>query len=79
MLAQFPLVAKNARAAMQPHQLCDYLLKLSAAFNEFYHKHKVLNAENEEEKQKRLALVSAAEKVLEKGLSLLCIKVPEKM
>lgn len=78
-LAQYPLVLKNACTSMQPHQVCDYLLKLSAAFNGFYHKHRVLNAENEEEKAKRLLLVKATAKTIESALRVLGIQVPEKM
>ena len=79
LLAQFPLVLKNSCKAMQPHQLCDYLLRLSAEFNAFYHAHSVLKADSEGEKAKRLALVKATANVLEKGLGILGISVPEKM
>jgi len=79
LLSEFPAIVKSSCAAMRPHQLCDFLLKLCAEFNEFYHKHRVLKAESEKEKQKRLALVKATASVLEKGLSLLGVKVPEKM
>jgi len=79
LISEYPIVLKNASHAMQPHQVCDYILKLSAAFNEFYHAHRVLNAEEKEEKPKRLALVKATASVLENALSLLGIKVPEKM
>ncbi|HIH20983.1 TPA: arginine--tRNA ligase [Candidatus Micrarchaeota archaeon] len=79
LLSRFPQVAQSACTSMQPHQLCEYLLRLSASFNEFYHKHSVLNAYSEGEKQKRIALVQSTASVLENGLSLLGIKVPEKM
>jgi arginyl-tRNA synthetase len=79
LIAEYPIVLKNASNAMQPHQLCDFILRLSAAFNEFYHAHSVLKAEKNEEKPKRLALVKATALVLENALSLLGIKVPEKM
>lgn len=79
LLAQFPSALKHAAGGMQPHQLCDYLLKLSAEFNAFYHAHSVLKAENEEEKAKRILLVEATANVLEKGLEMLGIHVPDKM
>lgn len=79
LIAQYPQAVKSAGIALQPHQVCDFLLKLSAAFNEFYHKHPVLKAESGEEREKRLALVKATANVLEKGLGLLGISVPEKM
>ncbi|MFH1056577.1 MAG: arginine--tRNA ligase [Candidatus Micrarchaeota archaeon] len=78
LLAEYPLVLKSSRKSMQPHQLCEFTLKLSAAFNEFYHAHSVFKAEGGE-KEKRLALVKATAGVLESALSILGVQVPEKM
>ncbi len=74
--AEFPQVI--AHAALQPHALCDFLLKYAALFNSFYDKCPVLTA-GEDEKKQRLAIVRSALTVLENGLALLGIKTPEKM
>lgn len=78
-LSQFHSTIENCAESKQVHPLCDYLLKLSGEFSEFYVKHQVLNAETPELIQTRLALTLATASVLEKGLNLLGIHVPEKM
>ena len=62
-----------------PAYLTNYLLKLSQQFNEFYHKHSVLKAENKNLVKARSALIQAVAQVLKNGLDLLGIKVLEKM
>ncbi|MEM0475979.1 MAG: arginine--tRNA ligase, partial [Candidatus Norongarragalinales archaeon] len=44
LVAEFPLVVENAARAMQPHQVCDFLLRFCSAFNAFYDACPVLNA-----------------------------------
>lgn len=79
MVGDFPFVVQRACDNLQPHVLCDFALKLSARFSEFYEKCPVLNAENEQEKAKRLAITKAVEATLENCLRLLGITVPERM
>ncbi|MFH0835580.1 MAG: arginine--tRNA ligase [Candidatus Micrarchaeota archaeon] len=79
LLSLFPQTIENSCRNNQPHQLCDYLLKLSAAFNSFYVACPVLNAEREEEKASRLEIVSATRNVLFTGMRLLGIQPLEKM
>jgi arginyl-tRNA synthetase len=73
----FPRAVSQAAQAGRPHQICGYLLELAEAFSSFYSKHSVLN--DDEHRDKRLALVKAARTVLENGLALLGIDCPEKM
>ena len=70
---------RSAEGAMQPHQICDYALKLASAFSTFYAACPVLEAESEEKKGLRLALVEATANTLENALGILGIKVPDKM
>ena len=79
LAAEFPLAVESAARAMQPHQVCDFLLKFCAAFNAFYAACPVLNAENDEDKVRRLRIVEASLRVIENGLGLLGISAPEKM
>jgi len=79
MIAQYPQAVRSAAISMAPHQICDYGLKVAAAFSTFYSSSPVLEAESEEKKQLRLVLVAATVSTLESGLALLGINVPEKM
>jgi len=78
-IAQYPAAVRSAAISMAPHQICDYALKVAAAFSTFYSSSPVLEAESEEKKQLRLALVAATISTLESSLALLGINVPEKM
>jgi arginyl-tRNA synthetase len=79
LAAEFPLVVEAAARAMQPHQVCDFLLKFCAAFSAFYAACPVLAAENEKDKARRLQIVCASLRVIENGLGILGISAPEKM
>ena len=78
-IAQYPQAVRSAAVSMAPHQICDYALKVAAAFSTFYSSSPVLEAESEEKKQLRLALVAATVSTLESALALLGINVPDKM
>lgn len=78
-VAQYPQAVRSAAASMAPHQVCDYALKVAAAFSTFYSSSPVLEAESEEKKGLRLVLVAATVSTLESALALLGINVPEKM
>ncbi|MGM5485311.1 MAG: arginine--tRNA ligase, partial [Nanobdellota archaeon] len=58
--------------------LCRYLLDLSQALNEYYHKHNILK-EEEGKKKARLFLVDNVRKVIARGLSILGMDAPERM
>lgn len=78
-IAQYPQAVRSAAVSMAPHQVCDYALKVAAAFSTFYSSSPVLEAESEEKKQLRLVLVAATVSTLESALALLGINVPDKM
>ena len=78
-VAEFPAVVKNAAEARQPNQVCDYLLRLCAAFSTFYNNCPVLKAETAEGREKRLELVRAVNATLGEGLKLLGMRTPAKM
>jgi arginyl-tRNA synthetase len=78
-IAEFPLTACHAAVSLQPHLICDFLLKQCALFSSFYDSSPVLKAPTREEQAKRLAIVEAARVTFENGLRLLGIKTPEKM
>lgn len=61
-----------------PAYLCQYLLKLSQKFNEFYHQHRVLQAKSDV-KNARLILISSVAEVIKNGLNLLGVDVLQEM
>ncbi len=77
-LILFPEIIKKAGKNYSPNLICNYLFKLAQTFNNFYESVPVLKADLEVQKS-RLALVKATTQVLENGLKLLGIEVPEKM
>ena len=51
---------------------------MAKKFNEYYHKHQILKAEDDV-KNARIALIKSVAQVIENGLNLLGIEVLEKM
>ena len=79
LLSNFPAIAENAASTLSPHVLCGYLLDLAAELNRFYTTSRVLNAEKEEERETRLAIIAATNSVLGSGLGLIGIRTLEMM
>mgnify|MGYP001597132107 CR=1 FL=1 len=78
LLSHFPETVLKAVNDLKPHLIANYIYSLAQKFNEYYHKHQVLKAE-EKVKDARLLLISAARQVLKNGLNLLGIDVLERM
>jgi len=78
-LAEYPDIilgiASTNRVSTMPH----YLFGLAQTFAEFYEKVPVLQDENQEKVEARLALVTAVKQTLTNGMSLLGIDVVEEM
>jgi arginyl-tRNA synthetase len=79
LLSQFPATTSSAASTLSPHVLCGYLLELAAELNKFYTTSRVLNADKEEERETRLAIIGATNVILGSGLTLLGIGSPERM
>ena len=69
---------KEVEQDLLPNRLCDYLYQLSDKFNKFYENCPVLKSE-EPARTSRLMLCDLTAKTLKLGLSLLGIKVLERM
>lgn len=63
----------------KPAALCTYLYETAKKFNVFYHDCPIGNVEDKEMQKARLALSAATGLILQNGLSLLGIPVPERM
>lgn len=79
LLEQYPVMLDQAIAEHNPSVIAIYVFNLAKSFNTFYTEHLVLNAETETKKQFRLQLSSLTAHVIASGMSLLGIKVPERM
>lgn len=77
-LAQFAEVVPQILNDFRPNILANYLFELANSFHAFYEACPVLKSE-EPVRNSRLALSELTARVLQKGLELLGIKVPEKM
>src|SRR5438874_1004584 len=77
-LSQFAVVVPQVLNDFRPNILANYLFELANNFHAFYEACPVLKAE-EPARSSRLALSELTGRVLQKGLQLLGIKVPERM
>lgn len=67
-LARYPLALERAEERYDPAPLAHYLLDLASTFNKFYHENRVLD--DEESRERRLALTAATSRVFEHALDL---------
>ncbi|MBC2159940.1 arginine--tRNA ligase [Listeria booriae] len=79
VLGEFPDVVAEAAEKRIPHRIVRFLNDLAAAFHRFYNANKVLDVENKEVSEARLALIKATQITLRNGLTLLGVSAPEKM
>lgn len=78
-LEQYPVIVEQACTEHNPSVIAIYVFNLAKSFNTFYTEHSVMNAESEEKKQMRLQLSELTSNVIASGMSLLGIRVPERM
>jgi len=79
MMYEYPDVIQEAARTLNPSLVANFLYDLAKEFNQFYHDHSILNAEQQEEVNLRLLLVEAVSRIIESGMDLLGIEVPERM
>jgi arginyl-tRNA synthetase len=78
-LIEFPQEVANAVEDLNPSKIAGHVFNTAKAFNQFYNKHPVLKAENEQFVDARLALIKTTAVVLKNGLNLLGVEVLENM
>ena len=79
ILEQFPTAIEQAAEELNCSVIANYVFNLAKTFNSFYTEHSIVNAENEEKKNLRLYIAGMTSNVLESGMQLLGIKMPQKM
>jgi len=77
-MSRYPEVIKSSAVNMEPHRLTFYLMGLASDFHAYYNKHRVLT-DDPLLSHGRLYLVTAVQKVIRNGLTLLGVSAPERM
>ena len=77
-ILQFAEIIKEVEQSLLPNRICSYLFELSQKFNQFYEQCDILNAA-EPQRTSRLVLADLTARTIKLGLSLLGIKVLERM
>jgi arginyl-tRNA synthetase len=78
-LLQFGEIVPAVLNDFRPNLLANYLFELANTFHRFYEACPVLRAPEESVRASRLVLCSLSARVLQQGLALLGIDVPERM
>lgn len=79
LLEQYSTIVKQAADEYNPSVIAIYAFSVAKTYNTFYTEHSVLNAESDEKKQLRLQLCQLTANVIKDAMSLLGIRVPERM
>jgi arginyl-tRNA synthetase len=77
-LARYPETIENSAKLMEPHRVTFFLMNLASLFHAYYNKHRVLTNEPVLSRG-RLYLITAVQKVIRNGLTLLGVSAPDKM
>jgi arginyl-tRNA synthetase len=78
-LIEFPAEVQGAVQDLNPAKVAGHIFNTAKAFNQFYNKHPVLQADSGPLIGARLALINATAVVLKKGLGMLGVEVLENM
>ncbi|MEL6141032.1 MAG: arginine--tRNA ligase, partial [Bacteroidota bacterium] len=78
-LYDFPGIVQEAAENYDPSIIANYCYELAKAFHKFWHDYSILNAETEAAVAFRLALCTGVGNVLNTGMNLLGIEMPERM
>ncbi|MFS0575924.1 arginine--tRNA ligase [Sporosarcina sp. 179-K 3D1 HS] len=78
-IGDFPKVVADAARLRSPHRVTTYIQELAASFHSFYNAEKVLDPENRELSEARLALITATRATIANALKLVGVAAPERM
>ena len=78
-LTSYPAIVEQAGTDFSPALIANYIYDLVKEYNQFYQSYPILKEENAETMNMRLMLSACTVKVIESGMSLLGIEMPEKM
>jgi arginyl-tRNA synthetase len=79
LLYSFPEVLQFAAAQLSPAQIANYCYELAKEFNQFYHEIPILKEDKNQLMWFRLQLARFVGSVIQSGMGLLGIEMPERM
>ncbi|MGL4373929.1 MAG: arginine--tRNA ligase [Turicibacter sp.] len=79
VMGDFPIVIADAAAKRKPHIICNYINDLATAFHSLYNAEKVINEENVQKTNEKLALIKALQLTMRNALDLIGVTAPERM
>lgn len=78
-IADFPMTIQQAGQNMSPSIIAAYCYDLAKEFNQYYHDYSIMGESDQQIRNFRLLLSQQIAKVLQTGMSLLGISLPERM
>jgi arginyl-tRNA synthetase len=78
-LGEFPQMVADAAQRSTPHKVTQYVFDLASLLHSFYNAEKVLDQDNRERTNARIALMKAVKITLANALQLIAVTAPEKM
>jgi arginyl-tRNA synthetase len=78
-LCSFPYLVENAAHQLDPSSVANFCYNLAKEFHRYYHEHRILKAESEAAHVYRLNFIKLIAEVLENGMNLLGIEMPDRM
>lgn len=78
-LVKYPDVIETSAKEFSPAHIANYVFELAKLYNKFYHEESILKAEDKQVRNFRLDLSAATAGTINKGMTLLGIRVPERM
>jgi len=78
-ISLFPAIVGEAGDNYSPALIANYCYELVKEFNQFYHDHSILGETDENIRNFRLLLATSVSNVIQKGMGLLGIEMPERM
>jgi arginyl-tRNA synthetase len=78
-LEKYGFILNQACSEMNPSLVANYVFSVAQTFNTFYSEHSVSRAESENKKQLRLRICVMTANIIYSAMSLLGIRVPERM
>ncbi|MCL1948315.1 MAG: arginine--tRNA ligase [Turicibacter sp.] len=79
LMGEFPAIIADAASKRLPHLLCNYINDLATAFHSMYNAEKVIDENNVEKTNEKLALITAIKMTMANALNLIGVSAPEKM
>ncbi|MDX1476938.1 MAG: DALR anticodon-binding domain-containing protein, partial [Saprospiraceae bacterium] len=79
LMGAYREVVEQAAEQYNPGLIANFCYQLAKDFHRYYHEYRILNAETDAARATRLMLITRLAAILEAGMDLLGIQMPERM